>query len=850
MNVTILGVVVAYSPDYTPTSKLWKVHLRDAFRMVTLADTECFVKRFASKPRAWDFMVASKGKRQTGLPIVYDAKLAREDGKIVYYLFLEKIEGDTLHDFMKSDTRAKASAILMARALAAAFHAIHSQGYWHADFCAKNIMVATTGRRFVLIDLDSLEPVSARPTPTPNEPGYIPDQELAVYALTYVREYVSSAIKSFAAIPGPVLNLLQLVFLLDKLVYFVTVLKPKGVKFRELAAFRELPHIVHQYLGAYTDQLAKRILDRVADSEMIVTQPGFLQKELPVGKQVAATATPRPRSSPKILFFRASRESVLPGQTTQLTWHVEGATSIEITGLGPRPAEGSYLIAHSSALLGEQIYTLIADGGAAKRTIMVDFFVLPVASITKPPVASPSPTVSISSFRASSYSVSAGEQTVISWKVIGVTSVFITNIGTVPAAGAKLFDADAFSGQVEFVLTAGNPAIKNSFFIAFSPVAATISAPKSVVNTPQAGGLPAALPPKLPAASVKLAVQLSTPPVPAIVPPLQSVPPKPYTSARPALQSSQAAKSKSGVWKLVLLVCALIAGFWAWAASRGPVFSPNQLKGLQQFDRGLYDSSFINLAPFRDDTSHHFAVQYNLAYMYDNGKGAKVNNTLAVELYNQCLRSTTPGVVSKSLYALGYCSLLGEGCLRDVDKAKGYFALAANRYHNVKALSQLKRLNQARLTSVQALATHKLPKLAAPAESSLPVRVIAFEPTVETVTVATSNVVIKRIVQLEDYTRVDFIYTGYLKQGHQIYLCPPGAPDAIRIDCGNASYSLLKTSNISDNKNRANTVYPGHPRYFSAYFEKIPADVAKLNIIEGGERGFAFYGVELSTESL
>ncbi|MFC7669009.1 hypothetical protein ACFQT0_17860 [Hymenobacter humi] len=104
MNVTIQGVTVAYYPDYSPTSQLWKVHLRDAFRIVTLAGTECFVKRFASKPRAWSFMVDSKDKKQTGLPTIYEAKSATEDGKRVYYLILEKIEGDTLHDLMKSKT--------------------------------------------------------------------------------------------------------------------------------------------------------------------------------------------------------------------------------------------------------------------------------------------------------------------------------------------------------------------------------------------------------------------------------------------------------------------------------------------------------------------------------------------------------------------------------------------------------------------------------------------------------------------------------------------------------------------------------------------------------------------------
>jgi hypothetical protein len=880
MNVTILGVAVSYFPDYTPTSTLWKVHLRDAFRMVTLAGTECFVKRFASKPRAWDFMVASKGKRQTGLPIVYDAKSAREEGKIVYYLFLEKIEGDTLHDFMKSKTRAKASATLMGRALAAAFRTIHSQGYWHADFCAKNIMVTTTGRRFVVIDLDSLEPISTQPTPTPNEPGYIPDQELAIYALTYVKEYVSPAIRSFAAIPGPALNLLQLVFLLDKLTYFVNVLKPKGIKFRELAAFQELPHIVHRYLGAYTDQLARRILDRVADSEMVISQPTFFEKELPgiVSSQQSTQAAPlvaaRPISptKPAIIVFTASELFVSRGEKTRLTWEVQGVSSAHITNIGAVSSKGSKVF-DANDFKGDVIFELTAGSAPVRQRVAVHFFDpvisapspnLSASSPYKPPVAPaapraatpsptppapkapapPPPTASIAFFRASSYSVSAGEQIVISWQVAGAASVYISNIGTVPAAGAKFFDDDAFSGRVEFVLTAGSPAIKSSFSVAFPPVA--VSAAKSVATTPQTG-VPSTPPPVPP---VKPAAALSTPPAPkpTIALPLQSVRPTPYVSARPVLQPAQASKSKSSSWKTFLLYFVLVVGCLAVAASMSGklAFVPNQLKGLQQFDKGQYDSSFINLVSFRDDTSHRFATQYNLAYMYDTGRGTPNDDTLAVKLYKQCLTSTTPEVVSKSLYALGCCSLLGEGGSRDVDKAKRYFSLAANLYHNGKALIQLNKLSQARLANAP---THKLPKLASPAESSLPVKVIAFEPIVETVSDAANNVIVKRVVQLENSTRVDFIYTGYLKGGHQMYLNPPGDPEAIQIECNNASYSLLKVSNISDSKDRMSTVYPGHPRYFSAYFEKIPADVAKLDIVEGGELGFAFYGVNLSTES-
>ncbi|MCB2380445.1 hypothetical protein LGH70_22825 [Hymenobacter sp. BT635] len=894
MNVIIMGEAVAYFPNYSATSKLWKVQLRDAFQIAKLGDTECFIKRFASRPRAWDFMVVSKGKKQTGLPTIYDAVATQEDGSVVYYLFLEKIEGDTLHEHMKDKAAGKPSVSLLAKALAAGLRSIHAQGYWHADFCAKNIMVSASGRRFVFIDLDSLEPAATRPTPTPNEPGYIPDQELAIYSLQYIKSHLDPSVNSFTDIPGPALNYLQLVFLLDKLVYFASILKPRGVKFRELAAFRELPTVVHRHLGGYTNQLAKRILDRTADSEMLITQPLFFQKELLPKPQSLTPPAPAPV---RLDFFRCSRQSVPPGRATQLTWKVEGVTSVHISQLGTRPAEGSYLILHSSDLIGEQVYTLTA-GGTVSQTITVDFISLPHPAATSPPTPAGkrSAPVYIASFRASSTFVKKGEQTVISWKVTGPGSVFITNIGTVPAAGAKSFDADTFNGLVEFELTAGSPAVRESLFVQFSPAAtpsspakpttaftpprsqpaaprsqpakpsptltATVKAPvappsQATVNVPVAPPAQAAQPVvTLPAASLSPSAQATVkaptaPPAqapvkPPVAPPTQATIKAPIATVSPQLQVTK----KRGVWKAVLWLCVLAGGGWAWAESFSNTtpFEPNQLRGLQQFDQGRYDSSFVNLVKFRNDTSHHFATQYNLAYMYDKGKGTSVDDTLAVELYKQSLRSAVPAVVSKSLYALGLCSLQGEGCFRDTAKAKEYLALAAVGHDNANAIALLESLSKV---------TARLPSIAAPSPRPSSMRGEAFVPSTISTAVALNPPVgsftptatfssISRIEQLGNCTRVDFTYSNPSET--VLFLPSPSDQDATYIEWAGLRFASLLITGIGD-RQKPSYYYPGKPSYFSVYFEKIPKGATEIKITDGSGV-WAFSGIKMSLSTV
>ncbi|MFC7669004.1 hypothetical protein ACFQT0_17835 [Hymenobacter humi] len=75
----------------------------------------------------------------------------------------------------------------------------------------------------------------------------------------------------------------------------------------------------------------------------------------------------------------------------------------------------------------------------------------------------------------------------------------------------------------------------------------------------------------------------------------------------------------------------------------------------------------------------------------------------------------------------------------------------------------------------------------------------------------------------------------------------PGQPEAPYIEWANLRYKLIKTSGIG-NAYGVTYARAGKPRYFSAFFEKIPSGATEINIKDGGDGAWAFYGIKLSFE--
>jgi hypothetical protein len=152
-----------------------------------------------------------------------------------------------------------------------------------------------------------------------------------------------------------------------------------------------------------------------------------------VTAQVQVMVTPLP----SITAFTASPTAINLGQSTQLSWTVNGATSLSIDhGVGT--VNGTSTMVSPAATT---TYTLTATNGAGSVTAQV-----PV-TVTPPPV--------ITAFTASPTALNQGQSTQLSWTVNGATSLSIDHgVGAVNGTSTVVSPA----ATTTYTLTATNGA--------------------------------------------------------------------------------------------------------------------------------------------------------------------------------------------------------------------------------------------------------------------------------------------------------------------------------------------------------------------------------------------------------
>ena len=127
----------------------------------------------------------------------------------------------------------------------------------------------------------------------------------------------------------------------------------------------------------------------------------------------------------QILQFTANPASILPGQSSTLTWVVQGATSVTIApGIGSVNAtSGSTSVTPAQTTT----YTLTATGAAGTVNQAV------TVTVGTAPVGTPQ----ILRFEANPLTIAPGGQSTLSWTTSGATQVSITpNVGNVTANGS------------------------------------------------------------------------------------------------------------------------------------------------------------------------------------------------------------------------------------------------------------------------------------------------------------------------------------------------------------------------------------------------------------------------------
>ena len=146
-----------------------------------------------------------------------------------------------------------------------------------------------------------------------------------------------------------------------------------------------------------------------------------------------ATLTVTESSAPIITTFSASQAFISGGQSSALIWDIIGPATIYINqGVGAVPPKGSKEVTPTATTT----YTLTAENANSKVnrsvTVTVEATNAPGAAITKDPPA-------ITTFSASSNSITLGDNITLTWDISGARAISISpDVGAVPAKGWKM----------------------------------------------------------------------------------------------------------------------------------------------------------------------------------------------------------------------------------------------------------------------------------------------------------------------------------------------------------------------------------------------------------------------------
>ncbi len=124
-----------------------------------------------------------------------------------------------------------------------------------------------------------------------------------------------------------------------------------------------------------------------------------------------------------VVRFDATPSNIAAGQNSQLTWIVQGATSVSINnGIGTVAASGSTTVTPATTTT----YTLTAVGPTGNVT----------ATTTVTVGGAAGGTAQILRFEGSPLSIAPGQQSTLSWTTSGATSVSISGVGAVTPNGS------------------------------------------------------------------------------------------------------------------------------------------------------------------------------------------------------------------------------------------------------------------------------------------------------------------------------------------------------------------------------------------------------------------------------
>ncbi|RDC62689.1 IPT/TIG domain-containing protein [Adhaeribacter pallidiroseus] len=321
MKVVIKEREYDYISDY-PNG--WLFASGDPYKFpVDIGKYTCFVKRFEKKRpddiSGWDLLVQLKGKFDPNLPRIYDVVEVAENNKSIYYIFYEFLAGQTLEAAVNRNVALDLHRLTLDIFNAA--EALHARQFWFSDFCEKNIFAEANGR-FLLIDLDSVQPLAE--VPHNNMYG---DKQYWALVLKFYKEQLGYKNMRPADLSGAILNYLQILFLVLRL---KLALQDKRYDYKSTELYDNLPQLLLDTDSTSFQDLFTQALAESKEGQALRTASAT--KELIIRQIIQNDQIPyQPtRRLPEIVAFKVSDAQVAPRQSFSLAWEVVNATQVTL----------------------------------------------------------------------------------------------------------------------------------------------------------------------------------------------------------------------------------------------------------------------------------------------------------------------------------------------------------------------------------------------------------------------------------------------------------------------------------------------------------------------------------------
>ena len=320
MKINIKKAEVEYESDYPEG---WRYAEGDAFKFpVNIGNYRCFVRRFEKKSpeeiTGWELLRRLRGKYIENLVQLYDISTVKENGKDIYYLFYEFLDGGSLDQLLlqRSDLDPRRLSDDIFRAISA----LNETGFWCCDFSEEQICSNAAGK-FHLVKLENTQVIDV-----------VPDFDMTG-SKTYWRlvlEFYKQVLNQTAIQPsdlnGISLNYLQIPFLILRIRLFY-----EG-KLKDYSApdlFKTLPIAMKEYapeIGEVFTAAYRSLQQPLSPANIEKLREIIVYKIIPlkIKKPISSITTPL------IKHFTASKYKVQEKELVTFQWGVLNAEKVEI----------------------------------------------------------------------------------------------------------------------------------------------------------------------------------------------------------------------------------------------------------------------------------------------------------------------------------------------------------------------------------------------------------------------------------------------------------------------------------------------------------------------------------------